>query len=529
MNTVYDDKCIKHAFYNKFWFVLLAYFIALLLVVAAIISYSFYRDWDEAVEHIKNDSLNNVKSLDSKIFMMFDSVKADLIFLSKLNATIRYKSILDQADRRQIADEFQSFAATKGMYDQVRYIDSSGNEIVRVNYSNGKAEIVPDDGLQNKADRYYFKETMAVRRDNIYLSPLDLNIEHHEIEVPYKPMIRFGVPVYLDNGEVRGCVVLNYLAANILSRIRIANTRDEGVFYLINREGYFLSHIDAKKEWGFMLSARERYNIKNEYPEIWQRLKEAAFVQEVIGDLIVSYTVIKPLQYVIDNTAAPQWTLINIVDLAEWSLSKQQLYYKIIRYVVLCAFGVLVVSVILARIMVQRNRLEDELKHRLYYDVLTELPNRRLLFDCVSQVIRDSKQDKFNYAVLCIDLNGFKAINDTKGYKAGDQVLKIAAQRMKSMVRECDTVARIGSDEFAVIISRFESAVYCTKVADKLLESLGREYVLMEGVVNIGASIGVAVADSEKYEAADAIFTEAEDLMREVKNSGKNNAVKVDL
>lgn len=121
-----------------------------------------------------------------------------------------------QAGREDLAGEFLTISQSKGIYDQVRYLDVEGQEVIRVNYNDGKQALVPDEDLQNKKGRYYFDDTFNLSRGEVFVSPLDLNIENGEIEQPLKPMIRVGEPVFDRAGNKRGIVLLNYLAGNVL-------------------------------------------------------------------------------------------------------------------------------------------------------------------------------------------------------------------------------------------------------------------------------------------------------------------------
>ncbi len=131
-------------------------------------------------------------------------------------------------DEQRIVNEFTVFANKKKRYDQIRYLDSSGMEIVRINFNGGRPQVVKQRELQNKSSRYYFREALVLERGGIYLSPLDLNIEEGEIEYPLKPMMRFGTPVFDQAGDKKGIILLNYFgdylignftraAANIVS------------------------------------------------------------------------------------------------------------------------------------------------------------------------------------------------------------------------------------------------------------------------------------------------------------------------
>jgi hypothetical protein len=102
------------------------------------------------------------------------------------------------------------------MYDQIRLLDERGMEVVRVDLIRETPVILPGERLQDKSERYYFRDSFKLGRGEVFMSPLDLNVENGRIERPLKPMIRFGTPVFDGQGRKKGLVVINYMAASLL-------------------------------------------------------------------------------------------------------------------------------------------------------------------------------------------------------------------------------------------------------------------------------------------------------------------------
>ncbi|PRC91751.1 diguanylate cyclase domain-containing protein [Solimicrobium silvestre] len=183
-------------------------------------------------------------------------------------------------------------------------------------------------------------------------------------------------------------------------------------------------------------------------------------------------------------------------------------------------------ATVVFRDITTRKRLEDELREQAFHDALTGLPNRRLLMDRIGQAIRVNKRHNSHAAVLFLDLNKFKVLNDTHGHNAGDQLLIEVAKRLTHVVRESDTVARLGGDEFVVLLmelnSQFEQAQeYAEFVADKIHNVLNTEYVFGEIMHQGSASIGIKLFFNE--DDPDTILKAADAAMYEAKN--RNNAV----
>ena len=156
-------------------------------------------------------------------------------------------------------------------------------------------------------------------------------------------------------------------------------------------------------------------------------------------------------------------------------------------------------------------------------DVMTGLANRAYFDVTLSQKVKQSRRGNDISALLLIDLDGFKSINDTYGHDAGDSVLKITAERMRHSVRETDFCARIGGDEFCCIVSRMSNAFDVESVASKLIKTIALPIPLNEGMeVSVGASIGIAMFGVESSLSVNELYKEADGYLYAAKRSGKN-------
>lgn len=179
----------------------------------------------------------------------------------------------DPATRGELSRHLQNFSDAYRGYDQVRLIDRQGMEVIRINLVDGKATPVAPENLQDKSGRPYFKQAMKLAPGEVYVSPMDLNIEHNRVEEPHKPVIRFAMPVFARDGSRLGVVVLNYLAAEMLGKFRETMARDlshQGM--LINPDGYWLSNHDRSNEWGFALD-RPDLVFGALYPQAWAQIQ----------------------------------------------------------------------------------------------------------------------------------------------------------------------------------------------------------------------------------------------------------------
>jgi diguanylate cyclase len=165
-------------------------------------------------------------------------------------------------------------------------------------------------------------------------------------------------------------------------------------------------------------------------------------------------------------------------------------------------------------------RHEAWLKSQAFTDNLTGLANRLLLADRFQLTLERSKRSRAEFALLMVDLNGFKAINDTYGHGAGDQVLRTVAQRLVATVRGSDTVARLGGDEFVLLIESFEDPDELVHLGRKLIAAISADIALAnQGAVNVGASVGFALFPRNGTDL-DSLLDTADRGMYDCKASG---------
>ncbi len=168
--------------------------------------------------------------------------------------------------------------------------------------------------------------------------------------------------------------------------------------------------------------------------------------------------------------------------------------------------------------VIDRLLAEDQIRHFVYYDALTETFNRKKTLEDVD-ILLDDKNEKF--AVLFIDLDKFKNANDTYGHEAGDNILRIAAVRLKNIIRSTDTVYRIGGDEFIIILRDLKASSIVEKIAIAALKTLSTAFIYKENQLFIGASIGISIFPEHGIDA-DTLIKKADSAMYEVKSKGGN-------
>ena len=254
---------------------LLAIFVPAALLTGGVVFALYYQDLDK--EHtIYEQAGSHLVELQTDIIdREFSSVETDLLILANLEVLQNYLSAAGKSGAREkLEDEYVLYCRHKGIYDQIRYLDADGWEKIRINYQPKGPSIVPTNELQPKADRPYFQSTIALDRDQVYISPFDLNVEQNKVEEPYKPCIRFATPVFDKQGVKRGIVVLNYLGAVLIQKLARVSMTFPGVSVLLNRDGFYLRGPTPEDEWGFMLDHRRSRCFPASYPQEWERLAQ---------------------------------------------------------------------------------------------------------------------------------------------------------------------------------------------------------------------------------------------------------------
>lgn len=170
----------------------------------------------------------------------------------------------------------------------------------------------------------------------------------------------------------------------------------------------------------------------------------------------------------------------------------------------------------------ERRASFDRIQHLAHYDALTHLPNRTLLNDHIDLAIAGAKRNQDKFAIVFLDLDRFKSVNDTMGHHVGDTLLQAVAERLQKCVREADTVARLGGDEFVILLNNINDEDDAAFVAQKVINVIEKPFVLGEHEANIGTSIGISIYPmdgSDKF----TLLKCADAAMYHAKGTGRNN------
>lgn len=469
----------------------------------------------------------------------FVHVAGDILFLAQQTELVAFLDGGDVSEvREDIEEEFAALARAKRVYDQIRLIGTDGMERIRVNDNNGHPAAVGQRDLQNKADRYYFREAMALERGGISVSPLDLNVEQCEIERPFKPVIRFGTPIYDRHGIKSGVVVLNYKAQTMLSRLLEIGRASDGEIHLINDGGFWLLGPDKSREWGFMLPDRGQETFARDYPAEWKQMSELSRGQIRTANGMFTFRHIYPLREVMRTLADDErqdmdgagtlegysWVLVSHVDADRMRAYGTSLVLRLFGYGA-AVFVVVSLGAWALAVAVTRRRLyQAQLLRLALHDTLTELPNRKLFFAKLDVCLEHAQRHGRKAGLLYVDLDGFKHVNDSMGHQAGDELLRQVARTLEGCCRKSDTVARLGGDEFAVVLFETSGEDGVRRAGMKIVEAMEQPFKLKAGTARIGASVGAAVYPDHGRDP-ETLVKRADSAMYQAKARGKSFCV----
>lgn len=457
----------------------------------------------------------------------FDYVISDIAYLKDA-----YQDYLQTPEGIEYAEkEWTIFSDKKKIYDQIRFLDTKGNEVIRINYGEDGAYPVDKADLQNKADRYYFTESIGLNPGQYYISKLDLNVEQGEVEVPYKPMIRICTPAYNSANVLLGVIVFNYKAENLLQSFERITLADTANHYLLNPSGYWLSSSDTSQEWTFMFPDKQDISFKNLYPEEWEAIQDDQLDSEkhlqYTDNGLFAYIKIRFNEKMINNQTMVEenrfvlqegeWTLVTHVDrdgadsvVIGASVFKTALF--VINKYLLIFILFVGVSFLITYLLCNMRRARKRLLFFSSYDTMTEVYNRRAGLEKLKEKLENKDRRKKPITIMFVDVNGLKQVNDVFGHEAGDGLILAVTKIIKEEIRKEDFVVRMGGDEFLISLCETD---------EKLAENLWQRIVERFDQINkteehpyiISVSHGTAAFDRDKETTMDALIQKADEAM----------------
>ncbi|MCB9438143.1 MAG: GAF domain-containing protein [Anaerolineales bacterium] len=261
---------IRHLFQTKLQWRLTLYLTLLIVAAVTVTTLLILPGWrSEITDSVGAQEEQNIAVEAANLNAFLQGVQQDIVLLKDVNSVDRLALALIsgdeseiQAARQTVEHDFSILSDSRRIYDQIRFIDLSGNEVVRVDFDGQSATVINQANLQNKVDRDYFKQTIALGPDQLYVSRLDLNregtpptIEGTITNASIVPVLRYGTPVYVSDAStgqsvLAGVVVINALANDLLSLLH--PSADDAEVYLVDNEGYYLYNSkSSNRVFGF--------------------------------------------------------------------------------------------------------------------------------------------------------------------------------------------------------------------------------------------------------------------------------------
>lgn len=282
-----SKKIFRRTFYRVFLII-----VGVMIVLMAIMEYEY-------VVNLQNSNRNELYLESNLLVEKIEHHVSHTTFLSKVIAESAATEVDWIAFNKQIERLLYQFAEENRIYDQVRFLDPNGLEVVRINQVNDVMYIVPDDELQDKSSRDYFKRARDLERNQVYITRMDLNIENEAIEYPYRPIIRLITPVFQNNLRI-GYVVLNVRGQSYIDRLTSTQQITCCELYLINQEGYWLKGPEGSLEWDFMFSEEPRPGalINDFFPDVWETYQSEHKDQVLSFNGLVAFQELDPSRVV---------------------------------------------------------------------------------------------------------------------------------------------------------------------------------------------------------------------------------------
>ena len=530
-----EKQSVTTSMITKRFVIILLPLLCLLVTTSAGVYFEKAKTERLMLESRESNSLEQQQQIFKNIFK---SVITDVMVLSAHYSLHQMLDGIVDDHQQVLSNELLAFSRHKGFYDQVRFLNATGLELVRINSNNGKPSIVPKTRLQSKHKRYYFTDTFELQRNEVFVSPFDLNIEHGEIEVPLKPMIRFGMPVFDSRGNKRGILLLNFLGKNLIDDLERASAGSIGQVMLLNSDGYWLKGVSPEDEWGFMYADRQERTIGKRFPLAWQQISSVENGQFVNTDGMFTFTTIRPLLEGLKSSVGSgeafarsakvlrakdyYWKVVSHVPAAQLNASSRELLKWIVSIDTILSILFAVGAWLLARAQINQRQAEKRLEKMAITDGLTSLYSRAYFNDKLEDEFQRSMRYKTPLCLLMLDIDYFKSINDTHGHQAGDACLVALATLLRRFSRKVDTCARYGGEEFIVILPQtpFENARALAERLRQEVEELKVQYE--DKTIQYTLSIGVSALSLTDETTAEALLKAADSALYVAKENGRN-------
>ncbi|UUY10253.1 diguanylate cyclase [Pseudomonas sp. J452] len=538
--------------------------------------YSYSSSRSMLLKAAERDLLTAAQVLGRNLGSSLESIARDTRLLAGAPQALQLPSSTDQMLREDVEAElaqlFRAMLQVHPEYVQIRLISASGHglEQVRVDRDGEQLIAVRGADLQEKGHYPYVFDALRLQPGEVRLSPIVINHERGAHSGQGQPTLHVSTPVADSSGKVFALIVINIDLDRLFSQLQ-SDLPEQYKVYLSNRWGDLLIHPDKRRTFGF--DQGRRLFLQDEFPDASQLIsgetrenlvarsvEQAQQDRQVAAFVRVRANVQTKERFVILGLAQPQSYV-----LAEASRLGLRIAQVVLLFSLLALFTAFIASRALTRplksmtqavqqfsrerrvsdlpsrrdelgvlarsfremqeeILTHLQELTESrsaLEHLARHDPLTGLPNRRVFFERLEHALANSRRSGKQLAVLFVDLDHFKQLNDNLGHSLGDHVLQAVANLLRSATRESDTVARLGGDEFVILFEVVEDPQHIVTILEKLHDRFQLSMLIDGHEVKVQASMGVSLfpRDGDDIEA---LVQQADRAMYAAKNAGRN-------
>ena len=535
--------------------------------------YAYRANRTMLVNEAEQSLLTSTELLSQRFSVALGDVSQDALVLATLPSAASVAQSDDGSGandaRERLATVFASVMANHPEYLQVRLIARQryGLELIRFDRDAQSAVRVAAKGLQEKGQFAYVFDTLALPPRGIYVSPITVNHEHGAHSAEGRPTLRLATPVVAANGNATGVLVIDVDLASLLKLLQVGLPRGYEV-YLANEWGDFLMHPDASQTFGF--DRGRRILMQDNFPTtkplfeqsknrvsmngLLQPHEAAGYVYAFIrrpfgvadGNRFIVLGIAKPLSDVLAGATLLGNSIVRMVLVSSvlafllailfaraLTQPLQMLAHAATHFFADHTMGALPLKRtdeigVLARCFDRMRReirsqldvlhsKQHELVHLASHDALTGLPNRLLFTQKLETAVSEAAASGEQLAVLFVDLDRFKQINDQYGHAVGDRVLASVARRIQLVLSDGDMVARLGGDEFIVLLRGTRSTDAGPTIAGDIIRALNDRLLIDGQSMLVGASIGISHYPADGTSAA-ALLLNADAAMYAAKS-----------
>ena len=520
--------------------------------------------------------LTATELLGRRFSVSIDDMAADVLVLATMpSSALIAQSANDlktKEDRARLAQVFSSFMLHHPGYLQARLIarDRFGLERIRFDRDGHGIVEVREGNLQEKGQFAYVFDTLALAPGRVYIGPITINREHGAHYAEGRPILRLAAPIATPAGVVVGVVVLDVDLAVLLKLLRTDLPADYEV-YLANEWGDFLVHPDSSQSFGF--DKGRRVFMQDSFAAtkpLFERTANSVLINGLANPEQAHDEVLAFVRRPFGASAGNRFIVLGLgKPLSDVLSGANLLGDQIVRMILFSSLAALLLAILFARALTrplqilthaathffadnatealplkrtdeigmlarcfdhmrreiksQVDALHDkqhQLAHLANHDVLTGLPNRMLFMQKLDTAVHDATANGERLAVLFVDLDRFKQINDQFGHSFGDTVLVAVAGRLQQVLSKGHTVARLGGDEFVVLVEGAYSSDSAADLAADIVRALDSDLPVSGRKVVVGASVGISEFPQDGISARDLLLN-ADTAMYVAKSKGR--------